>query len=148
MSEATYDLKTPFDYAYKGEIQPAKFITFSAPTYRQVDKVTPIKQALMAAIKQATEGVTQEEAKSVQAESDDSDEISARDIMQTLFQWTGDLTSVMNKSAALFKSGAALIEGETKFNNELLDKVSMSDFEGMVGTYLANFIVPSLKDGA
>ncbi len=147
MGEVNYELKHPFKYAYKDDMQEASFITLTAPTYRHVDKVTPIKQAFMAAIKQATEGISEEDSKIVQADTEEASEISAHDAIQVLFQWSGDLTSVMEKAAALFKSGVAQIDGETPFNKGLLEKMSMVDFEGMVGCYLANFIVPSLTDG-
>ena len=61
MSEHTYELKTPFEYALKGENQTASFITMTAPGYKQVDKFTPIKQAFMAAISEVTKDLDGEQ---------------------------------------------------------------------------------------
>ena len=47
----------------------------------------------------------------------------------------------------LFKSGAALVDGEGKLTTPLMEKMDASDFEGLTGEYIANFIIPSLMDG-
>ena len=68
MSEHTYELKNPFEYALKGENQTASFITMTAPSYKQVSKITPIKQAFMAAISEVTKDLDGEQPQESAAE--------------------------------------------------------------------------------
>lgn len=155
MQECRYELKQPFEYAYKGDMTEANFITMTAPNFTQVEKVTPIKQALAAALKERFAGLDQstiQEAQEIAAEQpetgdDDEGGIDSSFVMAALFTWTGNLTKVFKNAEALFMSGVALVDGETKVTKNLLEKMSLADFEGMVGAYLANFIIPSLMDG-
>ena len=144
MSEYQYELKKPFEYGYKGEMQTASFVTLTAPNFKQLAEVTPIKQALMSAISEVSSEVVAEGPETAPSESGD---IDAKTVMMLLYRWSGDLTSVMRKAEKLFKSGAAKLDGETILTGALLEKMVLDDFEGMLGAYLANFIVPSLTDG-
>lgn len=149
MSEATYELKDSFSYAPMkdgkptGDAAEAMFVSFTAPNYRQIDKVTPLKQAFAAAVKE----IQSAEAVAEAAPAGDSNEIAPETALQLLYSWSGDATKALLHAAALFKSGAALVDGETPITEALLDKLSSRDFEGMVGTYLVNFIIPSLMGG-
>lgn len=142
MSEVRYELKHQFGYAYKGEMQQAMFVTMTAPSFKQVDKVAPLKQALMAAIRDIQEVATGSTDK-----SDARGEITGQEVMQLLYQGKGSVATVMSHARQLFISGIALIDGETKFSLALLDEVSLDDVEGMLGEYMAAFIVPSLMGG-
>lgn len=149
MSEVIYELKVPFSYSetrdgkLTGEQVEARHLTLFAPTYRQIDKVTPLKQAFAAAITEVTANVD-----SSGTEADPDSEIEPAQAMQLLYTWSGDATKALLHAAELFKSGAALVDGEAKVTGPILDKMSDRDFEGLVGTYLVNFIVPSLTGGA
>lgn len=153
MDECRYELKKPFQYAYKGEMEEANFITLSAPNFTQFEKVTPIKQAIAAALKERFEGIDTaeiEEAQEIAASQQDTEDDSGIDasfVMAALFTWSGNLTKVFKNAEALFLSGVALVDGETKATKNLIEKMSLDDFEGMLGAYLANFIIPSLMDG-
>ena len=142
MSEHIYELKSPFEYAHKGESIEAGFITLFAPTFKQIDKVAPIKQAFTAAISEVTESVdTNQEV------SDEESTVTGPQVMQLMYRWSGDMTTVFLHAEQLFKSGAALVDGETKLTSPLMEKMTLDDFEGVVGDYIANFIAPSLMAG-
>lgn len=161
MSEVQYELKSPFSYAYKSDQVEASFITMTAPNFSHVDKATPLKQAFAAALKEKFAKVDADELKEAQeivaaaAEDktnddgvkDDDDGIDSQFVLSVLFQWSGDLTKVFRTAQSLFIAGAAKVEGETPVTKAILEKMTLADFEGMVGTYLSNFIVPSLMDG-
>lgn len=144
MSEINYELKKPFDYAYKGENQSASFITLSEPTFKQLTHITPIKQAFSAAMAQLS-------SKAVEDTADDDDAVSgeptAAMMLAVLYQWDGNLSGVFLHAQELFKTGAALVEGETKLTIPLMEKMSTTDFEQMVGEYIAAFLAPSLMNG-
>lgn len=145
MSEHIYELKHPFEYAHKGDTQEASFITLFAPTFKQVGRMAPIKQAFTSAIEEVTKTVdTSQETGDA---GDDNDKVTAAQVMQLMYRWSGDMTGVFLHAQELFKSGAALVDGETKLTTPLMEKMQMVDFEGLVGEYIANFIAPSLMDG-
>ena len=141
MSEVIYELKHPFEYSSKGEKVPASFITLFAPTFKQIDKVAPIKQAFTAAITELTDSV---ESGDSQEEAGD---ITGPQVLQLMYRWSGDMTKIFLHSEQLFKSGAALVDGEAPLTTPLMEKMNLTDFEGLLGAYIANFIVPSLMDG-
>lgn len=145
MGEFIYDeLKDPFSYASKGSTVEAKFITLTAPTFKQLDKVAPIKQAFMSAIAEVTEGADTEAAEA----DDTTDEgIDGAQVLQVMYRASEKMTTVLLHAEQLFKSGAAMVDGEEKLTSELMGKMSFDDFEGLVGAYIANFIAPSLMDG-
>ena len=142
MSEHIYELKSPFDYAHKGESIEAGFITLFSPTFKQIDKVAPIKQAFTAAISEVTESVDV-----TQEASDEESTVTGPQVMQLMYRWSGDMTSVFLHAEQLFKSGAALVDGETKLTSPLMEKMTLDDFEGVVRDYIANLIAPSLMAG-
>jgi len=150
MSEAIYQLRDPFKYARAdGDIAEATFVSLTAPNYRQLPKSTPLKQAFAAAVNEMTTANGAKASDAAQAApSDESADIEPAQAMQVLYAWSGDATKALLHAADLFKSGAAMVEGEVKVTEAILDKLSDRDIEGLVGTYLVNFIVPSLTGGA
>lgn len=144
MDELNYELKHPFQYAHgKGDVIDANFITLKAPTFKQMDKIVPIKQALVAAINQMQESVTTDGA----SDTDEDSSITGAQVMQLLYLWDGNLPGVFINAQELFKSGAALVDGETKLTIPLMEKMTPTDFERMTGEYIACFLAPSLMAG-
>lgn len=141
MSEVTYELKKPFEYAYKGETQEASFITLAAPTFKQMRHLTPIKQAFMASINEISKSDIADDGK-----SDSDGEITAAGAMQVLYMWSGNLVAVQTEAQEMFRH-IAQIDGETKLTTPLMEKMDPDDFDGLLGEYIANFIAPSLMDG-
>ncbi len=160
MGEVRYELKNSFKYAYKDGMEDASFITLSAPGYKHSSKFTPIRQAFTAAFRQFAGDVPAEEvaevvqeAREAQSSNEKADNDSTSDaeeydsVMNVLFAWNGDLTETLDKAASLFKSGVAYVDGSVAMSNGLLEKLSLDDFYGLVGCYVANFIDPSRTDG-
>ncbi len=144
MAEHTYTLKTPIRYAREGEMVDGSFVTMTAPTFREIDKVAPIKQAFMAAISEVSSGV---EVTAEDAAAADASKIDGKQVIQLLYSSKGSVADIMRHAEKLMRSGVFLLEGEKEFTSPLLDKMSLEDFEGLVGDYIANFIMPSLTDG-
>ena len=152
MSELIYELKKPFPYATKGGgKEEASFITLFEPTFKQLAQITPIKQAITAAITQLNSDDTGDtdaaEGGDDTGDTDASSEPTAAMMLAVLYQWDGKLTSVFLHAQELFKSGAALVEGEVKLTIPLMEKMGVEDFEQMVGEYIAAFLAPSLMAG-
>ena len=143
MSEHIYELKHPFKYASKGEQVDANFITVFSPNFKQIDKVAPIKQAFTIAIDE----LNSDDVKIEENKKEEDSGITPTMVLQLLYRANADVTKVFLHARELFKSGAALIDGESSLTIPLMDKMSLDDFEGVLGVYIANFIVPSLMDG-
>lgn len=141
---AIYELQTPFNYAKGGDEVAANFIELSGPTYKQMQWVSAIKQVVMNAFLEITERTTEavkEENKEEPVTQDGSD------MLKALYGSNQDLNKLFVNCQELFRNGAALVDGETKLTVPLMEKMSMEDFEGLVGCYLANFTLPSLVGG-
>ena len=143
MTEITYELKHGLKYTNKGDVHEASFVTLTAPTFKQLDKVAPMKQALVCAIT----GLNTNGQEQIEGNSGPEGEVDAAQALFLLYNSSDNVTKVLLHGAELLKSGVALIEGEVKFTTPLLEKLELTDFEGLVGTYLANFILSSLMDG-
>ena len=74
----------------------------------------------------------------------EADEITGHQVMQLLYGWSDDLRPVQHEVRQMFKSGVAMVEGVEKLTSPLQDKLSVDDFDGLMGAYIANFIAPSL----
>lgn len=146
MTDVIYTLKHPFQYTSGGDVVDASFITITAPNYKQLQHAVPIKQAFAVAISEIS--VSDADREKAAAESkEDGEQIKPEQAMQLIYASSRDANKTLLYAAELFKSGAALIDGETKITAPLLEKMSGEDFEGLVGAYLVNFIVPSLTGG-
>jgi hypothetical protein len=141
MDDIIIELKKPVPYAKKGEIENATFVTLQPPTFKQIDKVAPLKQAFMSAIKEL-EGV---EGTAEPGESEQ--EITGGQVMAIMYRSQVNMAAVFVHAQELFKNGGALLDGEAKLTVPLLEKMELSDIEKLVGEYIANFIMPSLLDG-
>lgn len=138
-----YELKSStVKYTHQGELQEAEFIQLQAPSFNQLNLHMPIKQAFVKAITEIDSGEANE---SEEAQSDEG--IKPEGAMQLLYTWSGDLAKLLDDAAKLFCTKVAMIDGETKMTKPLLEQLSGEDFEGLMGTYVANFIIPSLKAG-
>jgi len=139
-----FELSVPVTYATKGgENDEATFVTLVPPTYKQLEWVTPIKQAVTSAIAQ----LTKDQAEDAAEESGDDGEITSTMMLSLLYQWDGDMNKVFLYAQELFRKGGALLDGDVKMTEPLLHKLDLGDFEKMVGEYIARFLAPSLMAG-
>lgn len=140
-----YELKHPFKYAYKGDVQTASFIELSAPSYKTMSNFVPIKQAFTAAVQELTASMSGTDK--AEPTGDDSG-VDGAQVLAIMYQWKGEMSAVYLHAEQLFKSGVAMVDGETKLTSELMNKMDFADVEGMLGAYIANFIAASLLAGA
>lgn len=138
--QITYELKKPFTYAYKGDTVEAKFIELKEPTRKDLANFTPIQQVFMKAIKELQAEVAVE---AEELESKEDNETSPEAVIFIMSQSDADMVKVSLYASDLFKNGSALIDGETKLTQPLMDQMTMDDWNGLLGTYIANFIAPS-----
>lgn len=137
-------LNTPIKYAYGGEKQESTFVELIAPNFKQIEHFLPIKQAFLGAVSEVNTGKDREEDNDT---IDDDNTITGEQVLTLMMQSSQDMKKVYLHCVELFKSGTALIGGEAKCTINLIETMPLSDFDKLVGEYIANFIATSLLDG-
>ena len=141
--EVIYNLSEEFEYAFKGEVRNAKFVTLKAPTVSNISSVAKLKQGFM----QAISGQKNEENKKKKTGDNDEDlnDLTGALIMAMLSMSDVDYAKYLETAKSVFiESEICLIDGELKFNKSLFSKLSFDDMEGMTGEYLRVFILSSV----
>lgn len=135
--DIVYELQTPFDYAHKGEMTTAMFITLRPPTSRHIVECAQLKQFFYRALpKNGEVEVEGEEGKT---------DLEPEDIISLLAMSQGvELSAVYLTARELFAKDIALVDGQERLTKPLLEKVDMDDLEQMIGAYMANFILHSV----
>jgi len=139
--EIDFPLTTKIEYATKeGETAKGTFIKMLPPSSKQLTQCAFLKQSFIRA-------VTEQARNNPNAEKDteSGSKIKGQDIVYLLYgSETVDMAKILLSSIELFKSGVAMIDGEVKVTKPILDEMSNDDLEGMLGEYLANFILRSV----
>jgi hypothetical protein len=142
MKELTYELKDPFEYAFKGDMREAAFITVSAPTVENIGCVARLKQGFMQAV--SNQKPSAAEAAPKDEDGAGLDDLSGDMIMAMLSMSDIDYAGYLTTARAVFSdTGVALIDGEQQIKKAIMSKMSMSDLEAMTGEYLKVFILTS-----
>jgi hypothetical protein len=136
-----YDLKQPFEYSLKGESPTAEFIELRAPSSKVVTICADLKQCFL----RASTGGSGETEKSTSDKKPKEVEFTGDMIMMMVgMSKDVDLKSFYLHGSELFgKKGIALIDGEVSMKPEHLERISVEDFEAMLGEYLVNFTLAS-----
>jgi hypothetical protein len=136
-SPIEYTLQQPVQYASKGELVEAMFVTLNPPTSRNMTECAQLKQAFFRALPKTGEV-------EVDAPEGEQAELTGEAVM-TMITMSPDveLASVLVTGRELLTSGLALIDGEEKLTKPVLDNMSADDLEGMIGEYMVNFTLAS-----
>lgn len=138
MTEFKFILTRPFSYAFKGEQATAEFITLTAPTSKTIRECSALKQAFFRAM-------GDREGKDSGGADTEDVTIEGQDILSLLaMSKSVDLPEIMDVAKKLFQlPGIALVDGETKFGQQIMDRMNIDDFENMLGEYMVNFTLAS-----
>lgn len=136
------DLIKPISYAYKGDQKEGTFVELIAPNYKQLENFLPVKQAFISAVTSIDAS-----KENVDAAKDKEAELTGEQALTIMMMSSCDIAKVYLYCEELFKSGAALLEGEQKLTKPLIESMDLEDFEKLVGEYISNFIAASLLDG-
>jgi len=136
VTEITYELKSPFEYAFKGDNRDAAFITLTAPTMKQHSQAADLKQSIIRIVREAVKDSGDDESE----DSKEDEQITSSMIIATIYgSACVEANVVWAQARALLKENVALVDGEQKLTTPLMEKMSPDDFENMVGEYIANF---------
>ncbi len=141
-------LTTPISYTANGGVREGKFIELRAPSSRAYRVALRIKQQLMRAIMEQraqVETITGTYAappEPTPAPAPDADPAGPRGpaFLQMLAASTADLAAIAaDVRELLVEHEAGRVDGETPLTALLVDRLSMPDFEAVLGEYLATF---------
>lgn len=139
VTEFNYTLLVPFKIAQSsGEFADTEFITLKAPTAKVIAETSALKQAFFRASQETGDDA---ESKDVEVTPD----IHGHDVISLLsISSTVDMPEIMEIAKKLFMApGIAMVGGDTKFKQEMFSRMSVDDFETMLGEYLVRFVLAS-----
>ena len=139
-TEHDFYLDTPLSYSSGSSQHDATFIRLYAPSSKVSRECSALKQAFLRAVpKEASTGAK------AQADNSAADNLIGSDVIDILAMSADvELPDVLDIGKRLLLApNIAKVEGEAKFTNALLERLSQEDFENMVGEYLVNFILAS-----
>lgn len=139
LSEFNFELSTPVKYDKSGEKIDGTFITLFAPSYKQMDKCVPLKQAFYRAMSDISDGGEE------QSESTEStEELKPSSLIAIMYQSSVDMVKILIHGVELFNSpDIAKIDGDVKLTKPIIESMSQDDLELMLGSYMVNFILAS-----
>ena len=144
--ETRYELKNPIKYMAGGQGErEGSFITIRAPAFKHMESFVPVKQAFTNAVFKFQDSAETDDSN--RNDDNEKTEIDPTEAMTLLYNYPDDLSEIFKHARKLLSSGVAMIEGETKLTQSLIDDMALEDAEGLIGSYIVNFIMPSLISG-
>ncbi len=141
-----YELKESFQYATAGSQENAQFIELISPHRKSLQYYHPVKSAFMQAVHFLNDDASDDEKSEPPKETPDS--VDSEGVMSLMYACPDvDMNKVFLNVYELLKSGGGRLDGQEKITEPILDKLSSVDLEGVVGAYIATFIVPSPTGG-
>lgn len=142
-SEFQFQLSTPVKYHAKGEEIEGSFITLKAPSYKQMDKCVPLKQAFYRVAAAASAAAEDDTSPQEPTDSDSPSELDSDTLISMFYQSSEDMVKIILHGVELFKSGIAQIDGSHDMKAHMIEQMSQDDLEQMIGCYMINFILAS-----
>jgi hypothetical protein len=141
---ARFVLDHPLKYHTRsGDQEEASWIELHPPTPRHAREVAFLEQAFLRAARS-------QESKDDDDPNDDGAKVEGDaqgpnpiGVVAVLAMSNEDFPGVLEVAKKHFASGVAMVEGETKLTNKLIESMSLKDFERMLGVYLVNFTLAS-----
>lgn len=146
-TEFIHELEHSFEYALKGQTATASGIKLLAPTNKQMKFTAPLKQHFLRAAR-SIQMEQSDQGKEEELPESSSDELEVDDVLSILFLSDEDIMKPLLIAKELFKSGMALIDGEVKLTDPLIDLIDPDEFQELVAEYIINFILASSLEKA
>lgn len=154
---ARYALLGELKYAtHDGEMNEAQFIEMNAPTGRHSRYVAALRQAIVKAIveegrvsaaldsEEVRQGPPAPEKEPAEDEDEQVEIADGIEIVNILARSSVSLADTYKIARELFlQKGILKVDGDVQMTQMLIDKMTAQDFERLVGSYIANFTLPS-----
>jgi len=131
-----YNLSNPIKVSKNGDFVEENLIIITEPVYRDIHKANILQQQFLIATQNITKTVEQKEE--VKAEK----ELLGKDYFSILMIGNGNLELCINTLKELLKNGATI--GNIKITDTILEKISIKDFNNLLGEYLKSFLLVDL----
>lgn len=147
-----YVLQRPIEYSQGGEgMRSATFIELLEPAGKNRGQVFALEEFLVKAVQDSFRALSAEqkaealkEREKVVAEGNDVT-LSGENVISLLMDSDrvsfGEVVECVR--TLLCNTGLAMVDGSTKLTRELADELSIGDLKGLVGAFIAGFIVES-----
>lgn len=151
-TETRVVLSTPIEYAGKdGNIHRGTFVVLRAPTSAAFRVALKLKQEMVraivaesrrAAVAPAAPKALDPEPAAESAEPKPDERPTGEDALRMLMASEADLVGLGEGVRDLMSvHGVALLDGEVRMTDLLIDRLSLADFESIVGEYLNAFLL-------
>lgn len=132
-------LQEPLEVHKNGETVEVETLMLKAPTYRDRYDVLKLKQGFLGAVREATQSIAGDVNSTSQREKP---KFKPEDVINFLLasntldfeRYAGNLKNI------LCRDGCELAGG-IKMTSLLFDKLSLKDFENILGSYVADFLL-------
>lgn len=142
LSEFKYTLQSPVKVARAGEEELIFNLTLKSPTAKHRSHLIRLKQGFLKAAVSAQRNNVIGNAENKTVEPEDQ-EITGDAIMALLYISDIDLAALEEEFRTLLLAGICEVLEGVNLNPYTAEQLSLQDFEGIMGAYMANFIISS-----
>ncbi len=143
MKEIKLELSYPIEYAFEGQTLEADHLMMVSPSAASIKFTSQIKNLFFDAIsKNRNEIESKEPLKKDSSDQSDITPVMVEYILSTCN--SGSVDKLHQCLKDLFCSGAIKLPTGQRINIVQLDKLSLEDYEKLIGEYVVNFIIGSL----
>lgn len=144
ISEFTFILDTPVSIAVGGSFVPVSEMILKAPSNKQRNESAKLKQGFFRAVEEM-QGRSSDKIESKETINTSSDDdLTGDKIIPVLFMSKIDINAYQENFRVLLLNDICTIGG-TKLTSPIFDSISDADTERLMGEYIANFLLSSLK---
>lgn len=136
-----YILKQPFKYHCSGQELTAKSIKLIGPAPKHRRECQHIKSGFMELAQRQAE-----RPKTDQTKDKEEDELTSKDYYR-MFLMAGDaINNYMRSFEKILISGGGIVDGKEPITKNIVENISVEDFENLFGRYLKDFLISSLMN--
>ena len=143
ITEFNYTLKAPVKVAKGGEEELVFILKLKCPTAKHRAHLIRLKQGFLKAAVSAQRSNAMQVESNAPQEDEGHSEITGDAIMALLYISDVDLVGLEDEFRSLLLAGVCEVLEGVNLNSHTAEQISLNDFEGLMGEYLANFIILS-----
>jgi hypothetical protein len=145
-TEADVLLKSAIKYPYKGEQKEGLLVTVYAPKVDQAKPVNVLSDQVQYCLEKMNK-LNAEKISNVVASSEETApvEISGSDIFGLLKTYRADFDIMHKAFKEIACNGGCKVEGEFDMTPSVISELDLRDFNLIMSTYIAVFMMPSLE---
>lgn len=144
VTEHIFKLDEPIKVANKGQEDLVYEIVLKAPCGKHRNHLIRLKQGFFKAAVEANKSRPDAGAEAVVEEAAEPSIVeTAKTVMALLYMSNVDLVALEDEFKTLILNDLGVVSDGVRLNSHMIDQMSLSDFERLMGEYLAVFILSS-----